>query len=152
MNHVQKRSLLRHAPSVGLIGTLFSPSNHILQSSSVGDEDHTLFFAESFSSTTGSIIEEGQNIHEDLNREDSRNDFSSLNDFERLVDETVEALKGTSSKIAVDGKINRICKDYSCLTTKDAKRHALTYIACNLGTHSEGIRQKAEDLAGCQLE
>lgn len=42
----------------------------------------------------GSIIEEGQNIHEDLNREDSRNDFSSLNEFERLVDETVEALKG----------------------------------------------------------
>ena len=48
---------------------------------------------------------------------------------------------GTSSKIAVDGKINRICKDYSCLTTKDAKRHALTYIACNLGITIEIVIQ-----------
>ena len=42
-------------------------------------------------------------------------------------------LIGTSSTMAIDGKINKVCNDYRCLTNKDVKMQALGNIATNLG-------------------
>ena len=40
---------------------------------------------------------------------------------------------GTSSTIAIDGKINKVCHAYRCLTSNDVKLQAFDYIASNLG-------------------
>ena len=53
MSYTQKRSILQHTPSMGLIGHGFNSRKHVQSHSLLVTEDHTLSFAESFSSTTG---------------------------------------------------------------------------------------------------
>ena len=50
MRPVQKRSLLVHTPSMGFIGQGFCIQNHNAGNLLKENEDHTLFFAETFSS------------------------------------------------------------------------------------------------------
>ena len=51
MRPVQKRSLLVHTPSLGFIGQSFCIQNHNAGNLLKENEDHTLFFAETFSSS-----------------------------------------------------------------------------------------------------
>ena len=41
---------------------------------------------------------------------------------------------GTSSTMAIDGKISKVCNDYRCLNGRDVKLQALGDIGSNLGT------------------
>ena len=45
----------------------------------------------------------------------------------------VYSFLGTSATIVIDGQINKVCSDYKNLSTKDSKRHALSYMSSNLG-------------------
>ena len=56
MSYIHKRSILHHTPSMGLIGHGFNSRKHIESHSLINIEDHTLSFAESFSSTTGEML------------------------------------------------------------------------------------------------
>ena len=53
MSYIHKRSILHHTPSMGLIGHGFNSRKHVESHPLIETEDHTLSFAESFSSTTG---------------------------------------------------------------------------------------------------
>ena len=54
MRPVQKRSMLVHTPSMGLIGQGFSIQNHNTGNLLKDNDDHLLFFAETFSTSGNS--------------------------------------------------------------------------------------------------
>ena len=56
MSYINKRSILQHTPSMGLIGHGFNPRKHEASHSFIAIEDHVLSFAETFSTTTGKSI------------------------------------------------------------------------------------------------
>merc|ERR1712141_787700 len=98
--------------------------------------------------TKSKMNEEGDESNEDSNVHRINIDTNGpLNDFKISVEEAIQAFKGTSSTMTVDDKINRVCQNYRMLATSDSKCDALAFLACNLGTCPEKIRQKAEDLA-----
>ena len=56
MSYIHKRSTLHHTPSMGFIGHGFNSTKHFDRHSLIEIEDHTLSFAETFSSTTGESL------------------------------------------------------------------------------------------------
>jgi len=151
MNEEHKR-YLKHTASVGLLGCSITPERTRVQTLQK-DNEHVLIFAESFSSSTGGIIEEGDESNEDSNEHRINIDTNGpLNDFKISVEEAIQAFKGTSSTMTVDDKINRVCQNYRMLATSDSKCDALAFLACNLGSKNEEICRRAEDFLKCRSE